>query len=375
MNKNIRAAADALCNSTTYQVIGAPPHHPLQTPRNNADRIVHGSLTENSKPSPIALGNGYSLAPSLPVSAVPNFAQVQQKDKEPSSRDFTMPLGVSCPSTSDIDIMDYPCPEHEFIPNLNSENVDTPVIPLYCGAEAQRPNIDSWLSSVLEADEDLLKPAADKERIGMGDEIMCDVPLSPTAVVPDPYKGPSGIPSSGISEEVHHSCAASSYKENIRPSKFTQSSSRAPSQNLYPSTPSGFRHLNLKSQIQSAPHKSQVIDPLTPGGHRNLPPGRKKARINASPAAKPAICCHAAGKDFTIHGAQLAEALAQLSPDVERHRKGRGPRRERCMSYWDEDILPLGSSSLTVDMETNNVAVRKGKNVLGDSQTKACLIS
>ncbi|MCJ1400099.1 hypothetical protein MMC11_003302 [Xylographa trunciseda] len=27
-----------------------------------------------------------------------------------------------------------------------------------------------------------------------------------------------------------------------------------------------------------------------------------------------------------------------LSPDVERHRKGRGPKRERCISYWDRDI-------------------------------------
>ena len=28
-----------------------------------------------------------------------------------------------------------------------------------------------------------------------------------------------------------------------------------------------------------------------------------------------------------------------LSPEVEKHRKGKGPKRERCASYWDEDIL------------------------------------
>ena len=33
-----------------------------------------------------------------------------------------------------------------------------------------------------------------------------------------------------------------------------------------------------------------------------------------------------------------AEVLP-LSPEVERYRKGRGPRRERCTSYWDEDIV------------------------------------
>ncbi|MCJ1411959.1 hypothetical protein MMC19_006051 [Ptychographa xylographoides] len=29
-----------------------------------------------------------------------------------------------------------------------------------------------------------------------------------------------------------------------------------------------------------------------------------------------------------------------LSPGVERYRKGQGPRRERCTSYWDGDIVP-----------------------------------
>lgn len=31
--------------------------------------------------------------------------------------------------------------------------------------------------------------------------------------------------------------------------------------------------------------------------------------------------------------------MKPLSPDVQRYRKRRRPKRERCMSYWDTDIF------------------------------------
>lgn len=58
-----------------------------------------------------------------------------------------------------------------------------------------------------------------------------------------------------------------------------------------------------------------------------------------------------ARRDFTIHEDQLAEALAQLTPDVERHRRGRGPKRERCLSYWDQDILQPSSQCVPTDVD------------------------
>lgn len=61
-----------------------------------------------------------------------------------------------------------------------------------------------------------------------------------------------------------------------------------------------------------------------------------------------------ASNDFTIHEDQIAEALAQLSPDVERHRKGRGPKRERCLSYWDQDILQPSSQCMPTDMDDDD---------------------
>ena len=72
-------------------------------------------------------------------------------------------------------------------------------------------------------------------------------------------------------------------------------------------------------------------------------------------------------RDFTIHEDQVAGALAQLSPDVERYRKGRGPRRERCVSYWDEDILRPGLQSVPMDVDGDGKMMGKGKEVLGGS--------
>ena len=61
-------------------------------------------------------------------------------------------------------------------------------------------------------------------------------------------------------------------------------------------------------------------------------------------------------QDFTIHEDELSGALAELSPQVERYRKGRGPKRERRQSYLDEDVLdmknkvPLGESAQSAQL-------------------------
>ena len=34
------------------------------------------------------------------------------------------------------------------------------------------------------------------------------------------------------------------------------------------------------------------------------------------------------------------DRVVSLTPEVERHREGKAPRRQRCRSYYDTDILP-----------------------------------
>lgn len=59
--------------------------------------------------------------------------------------------------------------------------------------------------------------------------------------------------------------------------------------------------------------------------------------------------------------------MKALTPDVERYRKGRGPKRERCGSYWDEDIL------LRADVG-EEAEEREGGNVLCESANSRELI-
>ena len=47
---------------------------------------------------------------------------------------------------------------------------------------------------------------------------------------------------------------------------------------------------------------------------------------------------------FSEAEVEFHDRVAGLSPKVEVFRKGRGPRKERCGSDWDEDILGVGSA-------------------------------
>lgn len=77
------------------------------------------------------------------------------------------------------------------------------------------------------------------------------------------------------------------------------------------------------------------------------------------------------GRDFTIHDDQIADALAQLSPDVELRRKGRRLKRVRCLSYWDEDILHPSSPCAPMNNDENAAPTRKGRKVLGEPKQTA----
>ncbi|KAL8710232.1 MAG: hypothetical protein Q9220_005163 [cf. Caloplaca sp. 1 TL-2023] len=66
------------------------------------------------------------------------------------------------------------------------------------------------------------------------------------------------------------------------------------------------------------------------------PPLRRKAR--ASPS-KPHVRSDL-DKKSTTHKSIPAEEIVALSPRVQQFRRGCGPNKERCMSYWDKDIFP-----------------------------------
>ena len=73
----------------------------------------------------------------------------------------------------------------------------------------------------------------------------------------------------------------------------------------------------------------------------SAPPKRKKpsagianAEVTVEVKKKNNMCT------FDICEDDVVDSLIELSPHVERHRKGKGPKKERCPSYMDQDVLP-----------------------------------
>ncbi|KAL8930549.1 MAG: hypothetical protein Q9208_000733 [Pyrenodesmia sp. 3 TL-2023] len=86
------------------------------------------------------------------------------------------------------------------------------------------------------------------------------------------------------------------------------------------------------------------------------PPKRKKARL--SPIKN---CSADRDQDFIIYEDETSDDHVELSPSVERYRKGQGPQRQRCKSYWDRDIVP-GLKELPNETDKD----KDGRRVLGD---------
>ncbi|KAL8810002.1 MAG: hypothetical protein Q9223_007841 [Gallowayella weberi] len=82
---------------------------------------------------------------------------------------------------------------------------------------------------------------------------------------------------------------------------------------------------------------TRFAHPLTPDRGLRSPPKRKILRPSPSKAGSPAPPNN---QDFVIYEDESSDKMAKLSPVVEKYRKGCGPKRKRCVSYWDEDILP-----------------------------------
>lgn len=108
-----------------------------------------------------------------------------------------------------------------------------------------------------------------------------------------------------------------------------------------------------------------------PHGLLHLAPNRKKAKItkaieqnNKEPDSSNFIICEDESSDI----------LADLSPVVERHRRGKGPKRDRCSSYYDHDILPQFSPLNDRNGRKGGeekVETRKGRRVFGDAKNSA----
>ncbi|KAL9036519.1 MAG: hypothetical protein Q9180_004253 [Flavoplaca navasiana] len=87
--------------------------------------------------------------------------------------------------------------------------------------------------------------------------------------------------------------------------------------------------------IRQAP--TRFPHPLTPSRHLNSPQKRTAHRLSQT---EDGSLANPTNELFDIYADESSDEMIELSPTVEKYRKGRRPKRERCISYWDHDVLP-----------------------------------
>ncbi|OJD27171.1 hypothetical protein ACJ73_01442 [Blastomyces percursus] len=123
-----------------------------------------------------------------------------------------------------------------------------------------------------------------------------------------------------------------------------------------PSTPVLVRKPH-KSYTSPRSERRGQISPTLPWSHFMLPPRRKKNRSSSSSLPQRSPPVYGPTQPFEISDDEIhdyseqhtlrtsyqerveAPGLRDLSPHVTPFRKGKGPKRPRCPSYYDEDLL------------------------------------
>ena len=325
--------------------------------------------------------NAVCSADPLMVNSASSSSQIDEESKEPISSRFETPIAPVPGFIESPKDVKYPVLENwrslrsSFHAScLGSDDEDlhsTHGVPLILpfhpktAEEAQRAYIDTWLNEVVEATTfGLSDPPTEFD--GTEDLVMNDAP--PQSIAPEarsPIQSQASL--SSLGQKWQSSSRASSDKENVSPSKNSTSHTR-------PSVP----HLQTSALFKSCQNKPHPVlqvtkalrfaPPVTPQANFRVPPRRKRARVDKIDSSREEKELLSPRTNFTIREDQLTGALAQLSPDVERHRKGRGPKRERCMSYWDEDILPPDSPCAAMDVDNNSKMPGKAQQEFGESR-------
>ena len=374
--KSNRASSVVPC----HQASGGGQRHPTPTPLPKLDGATFMTFTGHSRdvdPGFDAICTGDPLK----VNSTSSSSRIDEKAKEPISSGFETPIAPTpgfVESPKDVTypiLVNWRSLRSSFHAScLGSDDEDlhsTHGVPLILpfhppsAAEAQRSHIDTWLNEVVEATTCGFSNSP-TEFDDTEDLIMNDAP--PQSIVPEarsPIQSRASLSSSG--QKMQSGSRASSDKENVSPSKNSSSHTR-------PSVP----HLQtsaLSQSCQNNPHPVLQVTkalrfapPVTPQGNLRVPPRRKRARVDKVDSSKEVKELPSPRINFTIREDQLTGALAQLSPDVERHRKGRGPKRERCMSYWDEDIVPPASPCAVMHVGSHSKMPRKGRQWSGESR-------
>ena len=369
------------CADEIHRRPGVGPHYSTPTYLTEAGLATSGTTADRSLGPATDVG-GMCLDDTSRFSGVSPSSHIEEEGREPISSGFATPTASIANLVEDPEEVIYPILEHwpslQSLYNASSVGSDNDdihsthgvplILPFPCSyaEQAPRSDINTWLNGVAEAASSGLS-SSPKQSYEKGDLVVTDAPFSHSIASNLAFPIKDRATPSTLKQDMQARSRASSDKENISPSKYAPSPTRPLAQNLRARTPSHFGQTNTQTTLPliKPPH---IAQPSAPKGHLSLPPKRKRARVDGIASSRAGPEMPMPPRDFTIHEDQVAGALSQLSPDVERHRKGRGPRRERCVSYWDEDILRPGLQNVPMDVDGDGEITRKGKRVMGESE-------
>ncbi|KAL9609180.1 MAG: hypothetical protein Q9167_006039 [Letrouitia subvulpina] len=268
----------------------------------------------------------------------------QSKTKEPVNRSSTSPMKTVNSPLKDSQAIRYP--------DLRSQKSTSGLSPTHFSNQhqIQGPDVETWLENV----PDSPRPSSRHRMAGSYSDI--------ASMAPGPIElsHRSKRSSPARSSGYRLPATISSDKENISPSKIPiaiRTTSPVKSVVLYPrlpnatpgaelgikKSPSRFSSPLVKNKGDSPGAAVRCLPPLTPHGHLANIVKRKRS----PPGLGPNMSSPQNREPFVIHDEESAFPSAEISPNVECHRKGHGPRRERCASYWDKDIFPEAKTTPT----------------------------
>lgn len=267
-----------------------------ETPGKVSDLIVLPSLSSGLNPS----GGDPKLALDIDSDApkTRNWSMINDPLQNPSPESSISSPPKTPPNPADIKIPSSVGSE------CHSSHRVPLVIPMTEVSHQKVEEIDNWLSEVNMASlTDVPRPKQHSRMRKDGGIFK----LSPKTTVQDKK---SRAPSNNKENR------STSNKENSNP--------------LYPTLPSA-NPLSSFSPPRLSQTPSRFIPPL---------PKRKTPmpRIGAPPPCLPMTPIPPEER-LKLQNDEEVVAVKPLSPDVQRYRKRRRPKRERCLSYWDTDIF------------------------------------
>ncbi|KAI4209484.1 MAG: hypothetical protein LQ351_007615 [Letrouitia transgressa] len=276
--------------------------------------------------------------------ASPEVCAIQRKTKGPVNGGFTNSMKIGGSPHKDSQAVRYL--------DLRSRKSASalPRISFSKQHQSQGTDVETWLKNV----PDSPRPSPQHRLVGFS----FDIASTASSLIGSGH-GSQRSPQMK-SSRYRLPAATSSEKENISPSKIpvaTRTSSPAKPVVSYPRLPNSVPESDLGIKKVPTRFSLSLVQNMgsNSGAALHCPPSLTSREHIADttkekrspPGLGPNMPSPRNRASFAIHDEVSVLPSSEISPNVECHRKGHGTRRERCASYWDEDIFPNNRTTPT----------------------------